>query len=447
MAPIKDHIFVGVKRRDCSAGYNVNLCKKVDQRLICPLCSRLIRNPVQTFRGVLACASCYQHAKRDGRCPIDGEVIDCDEIFVDKARNNEIMILDCYCTHQEEGCTWMGKLKMLEEHEESCAFRPRACRFCHEEMTNSTYTTNHLNHCQTWLTNKTCLYQECSYNPNSIEDLKSHLQNEVFSHAILHTSAMEEFQNNFRSQKQYWNDKYTSMENCVEDLKRQIQLLVTYTTDLQNKYGIKTNMLENRIKQLESERSNPTAISEEQCGFSPTIKHLSDTVKSVQTNISDLNLRQQLFQNSAQYGKMLWKIDNLTERLQKAQNGSVTALHSAPVYTNRFGYKFCGRLYLNGDGIGKTTHASMFIVLMKGDYDEILAWPFKGEIKFRLLNQKKIDDDVVESFQSDHSSVSFAQPKNETNVASGCPLFVKQHKLWNGGFVKNDTIFIEISVL
>ena len=64
MTPIKDRIFDGVKRRDFIAGYNVNLCEKVDQRFICPLCSRLLRNPVQTFRGVLACASCYQHAKR-----------------------------------------------------------------------------------------------------------------------------------------------------------------------------------------------------------------------------------------------------------------------------------------------------------------------------------------------------------------------------------------------
>ena len=36
----------------------------------------------------------------------------------------------------------------------------------------------------------------------------------------------------------------------------------------------------------------------------------------------------------------------------------------------------CIRAYLNGDGIGENTHLSLFFVIMKGEYDPLLVWPF-----------------------------------------------------------------------
>jgi hypothetical protein len=39
------------------------------------------------------------------------------------------------------------------------------------------------------------------------------------------------------------------------------------------------------------------------------------------------------------------------------------------------------RLYLNGDGVGKGTHISLFFVIMKGEYDLLLSWPFKHKVR------------------------------------------------------------------
>lgn len=49
-------------------------------------------------------------------------------------------------------------------------------------------------------------------------------------------------------------------------------------------------------------------------------------------------------------------------------------------YTAKYGYKLCLRLYLNGDGTGKKTHLSLFIVIMKGEYDALLPWPFRNKV-------------------------------------------------------------------
>jgi len=40
----------------------------------------------------------------------------------------------------------------------------------------------------------------------------------------------------------------------------------------------------------------------------------------------------------------------------------------------------CARLYLNGDGMGKGTHVSLFFVIMRGAYDALLKWPFRQKV-------------------------------------------------------------------
>lgn len=35
-----------------------------------------------------------------------------------------------------------------------------------------------------------------------------------------------------------------------------------------------------------------------------------------------------------------------------------------------------------GDGNGKNTHVSLFFVVMKGDFDALLPWPFQQKVTF-----------------------------------------------------------------
>ena len=49
-------------------------------------------------------------------------------------------------------------------------------------------------------------------------------------------------------------------------------------------------------------------------------------------------------------------------------------------------YKMCLRVYCGGDGAGKGTHVSMFASLLKGEDDDSLEWPFRGDITVEVLN-------------------------------------------------------------
>ena len=122
------------------------------------------------------------------------------------------------------------------------------------------------------------------------------------------------------------------------------------------------------------------------------------------------------------------------------------SLYSVPFYTGRHGYKMCARVYLNGDGLGKGTHLSFFFVVMKGPFDALLPWPFKQRVSLAIVNQagKK---DVTDTFCPDPQSSSFQRPmQKEMNVASGCPMFIRKEHLLNGGFVKDDSIFLRVVV-
>ena len=47
----------------------------------------------------------------------------------------------------------------------------------------------------------------------------------------------------------------------------------------------------------------------------------------------------------------------------------------------------CLRIDANGWGDNESNHVGIALFMMPGDYDEILKWPFRGDIIIQLLNQ------------------------------------------------------------
>ena len=122
------------------------------------------------------------------------------------------------------------------------------------------------------------------------------------------------------------------------------------------------------------------------------------------------------------------------------------SLYSQPFYTDRCGYKMCGRVYLNGDGMGKGTHLSLFVVLMRGEFDATLEWPFRQKVTLSLHDQSPACCDLSDTFHPDPTSSSFRRPTTEMNIASGCPMFISHSDLQNSHFLKDDTIYMKIVV-
>ncbi len=175
------------------------------------------------------------------------------------------------------------------------------------------------------------------------------------------------------------------------------------------------------------------------------VEFVEDTLALSSVNLPDSeeNLRQQDVPNLD--GVLLWKISDYVHKRNEAVTGQQSSFYSPCFYTSHYGYKMCARIYLNGDGIGKGTHISIFFVVMRGQYDALLRWPFRQKVTFMLLDQDNVEH-VINAFRPDPSSSSFQRPRRETNIASGCPMFCSLTELSNHAYVRDDTMFLKIIV-
>lgn len=221
-------------------------------------------------------------------------------------------------------------------------------------------------------------------------------------------------------------------------------------------------------EQVERSYTSPDPLSGEVTGSSYDSRSSSDDAKST-TSIQELkHIVLQLQQHAAQHtfsveslreemiarqcnGCFLWRIDNVERHRQAAKNGTATALHSRGFYTSVYGYKICIRVNLNGIETGCNKHIALFIHFMKGDYDDLLDWPFHGTITLSILDQNKPQDDIranyTESLEANPNLAAFAKPTASRNHKGfGYIEFAPLTILDNPRYVKNSVLFIRATV-
>eukprot|EP00111_Clytia_hemisphaerica_P011887 TCONS_00034928-protein len=176
------------------------------------------------------------------------------------------------------------------------------------------------------------------------------------------------------------------------------------------------------------------------------IKALESKIKRLQSENNQLKLQFKLFECGTTNGHFVWKIDSLKRRFTEAKSGVTKALHSAPCFTDKYGYKYCLRLHPDGDGLGARDYLSLYFILMKSEYDNIQTWPFQKKIQLSLINQQDRCNDLVECITPDADSPCFKKPINDMNLPHGLPKFIEIDRLVDEGFVKDDCLFIEIKI-
>ena len=195
-----------------------------------------------------------------------------------------------------------------------------------------------------------------------------------------------------------------------------------------------------------------TSIARRQESWNGTVDRLQRQFESMSHSLAlrnvmmtdlDEHVREQ--QVSSHDGVLVWKISDFAKRRQNAVTGYETSFYSPCFFTSRYGYKMCARVYLNGDGIGKGTHISVFFVVMRGEYDALLRWPFRQKVTFMLLDQNNVEH-VIDSFRPDPNSSSFQRPRRETNIASGCPTFCPLSEVNNHAYIRDDVMFLKVIV-
>lgn len=87
-------------------------------------------------------------------------------------------------------------------------------------------------------------------------------------------------------------------------------------------------------------------------------------------------------------GQFTWRIDSIRDKIALAQTGSKTenVIYSPSFYSLEAGYKLSLCIYPAGDN--NQGYLSLYFVVMKGQFDEILQWPFQKRVYLSLLNTR-----------------------------------------------------------
>ncbi len=134
-----------------------------------------------------------------------------------------------------------------------------------------------------------------------------------------------------------------------------------------------------------------------------------------------------------------------------AQSERRRSIYSDPFYSSPTGYKLCLRLYLNGDHDVRDTHLSLFLVIMRGDFDAILRWPFPFKVSFRLIDQSTLNNDqrqIIDPVGPEERSNCFQRPVSDMNEAYGFKRFlsIEEFEQNQRFFVVDDSMFIEAKI-
>ena len=127
-------------------------------------------------------------------------------------------------------------------------------------------------------------------------------------------------------------------------------------------------------------------------------------------------------------------------KMSEEVNNPTKKLFSQPFFLEKYRYKLS--LQVNMDGSGGSL--SVFVHIMKGDFDSILKWPFMHRIAIKVKNQKE-GDDSVHIVQPESTGIQ--KPEINQNITFGSRNFPTYSELLTGGFVRDDSISIECEVL
>ena len=91
---------------------------------------------------------------------------------------------------------------------------------------------------------------------------------------------------------------------------------------------------------------------------------------------------------------------------------------SQPFYSRDKGYKLMLRVDANGDGSGKGTHLSLYVYLLRGEYDDQLEWPLNANITVQLLNWSGGNDHEENTIHHHTAPLEYRTRVKEGNTAS-----------------------------
>ena len=404
----------------------------------CPVCLLVLREPYQaTCCGYSFCEVCINRIKDASRpCPC------CKKteytIFPNKGLQRSLNDYKIHCTQKKKGCEWVGELLGLDMHLnrdpqsndqlKGCGYIEIKCLYCPKHFQRSAIESHQSELCPE--RPSTC--QHCKTFQSSFESLKIQHWPVCGAYPIPcpnscgRTIRREELSKHRRFCTLEVVDCDFKHVGCMEKLTRK------------DKFAhLENNVASHLLLQTSSYKS----LIEEHKLLQQQVAELSKIVMSITRTQQDSHAISPCI--SLPLPRRTFTMENFS--LHKS-NGDTW--YSEPFFSHLNGYKFCLRVRACGEGKGKDTHASVYINLMQGEFDDALKWPFTGEITIGLVNKESGERRThTVKFCEDTAMQGTAYRVTGRDRASkgrGSKTFITHEQL-KAKFLKNDSACFEIT--
>lgn len=178
-------------------------------------------------------------------------------------------------------------------------------------------------------------------------------------------------------------------------------------------------------------------------------RQLMDKVSTLQNLFSEKAVKDKHKMIEMENRTCFWKIQNCIEVFKQARARKKEEVESVIPHTTAYGYNLKVRIYPNGRGSGKNSYFSVFIVVMKGEHDAVLTWPFSKKVRLTLIDQQDGEDkreNVTKLVKPELEPDCFCRPKAKENEGYGFPLFISHGKLKSRKYIVDDTLFLQVEI-
>ncbi|KAH9519291.1 TNF receptor-associated factor 5 [Bulinus truncatus] len=138
-----------------------------------------------------------------------------------------------------------------------------------------------------------------------------------------------------------------------------------------------------------------------------------------------------------------WTVTEYTRKLVEEQTNISAKQVSSPFYLSHCGYRCQLETYLNGNGTAKNRCMSVFLRVIKGDYDRNLVWPVNVNLEIVLINQSETRN---ESLKASGNQFQYQKPSGVTGAESeswGLVEFVTHDVIRSRNYIRDDQIMFK----
>ena len=417
----------------------------------CPVCLLVLREPHQvTCCGYGFCRVCIERVQTDKKsCPT------CNQkdftVFPDLRLQRSLYEFRVWCSHKTEGCEWSGELSQLDKHlNESpklheqlvgCQFTEVECHHCCEQFQRRYVTAHQIGQC----IRRPFSCDYCGNYGADFEDVTTKHWPVCGSRPVPCPNECGTYPERQNLQHHVNKDCPLTVVNCdFHYTGCEVQLPCK---------DMPTHLAENlvtHVSQIATYTQRKIREKDEQImTLTLETQALRNVLFEKETEIAQLKAKQEEDRSSLRSLRLYTGLPvefTMTEFEKHKQDRD--KWYSEPFYTHHHGYRMCLRVDANGSGLGQGKYVSVFCCLMQGEFDNLLRWPFLGQITIQLMDQHEPHEHHTKTFYFNTAGSDItSRVSTGERALGGCgiPMFIAHTDL--GYDPTNDRQFLKDNCL